>query len=64
MRPQLIDLCGNCSAELREGKTYQYDSHSEQHFCDAQCFREWAEDGGAEKVIEFYRNLNVEEADT
>lgn len=62
--PNLIDTCGNCGAELNEGRTLLYDEHSEQHFCDTQCFREWAEDAGAEKVMTFYRRMNVTEAIT
>ena len=60
--PPLIDTCGNCGAELREGKMLLHDDHSEHHFCDEQCFREWAEDKGAAKVIAFYRRLNVTSA--
>ena len=54
-----VDTCGNCGAELHEGKSLVYDGHSDQHFCDEQCFREWATEKGAEKVLAFYRSLNV-----
>ena len=49
--------CGTTSVSL-------YDERSEFYFCDEQCFREWAEDAGAEIVREFYRELNVSEVDT
>jgi hypothetical protein len=54
-----VDNCANCDAELTEGKRLVYDEHSERHFCDNQCFREWASDKGAETVIAFYKSLNV-----
>lgn len=53
--------CGNCDIEIREGKSLLYDEHSEQHFCDSQCFREWADDKGSEEVLAFYRTMNVSE---
>jgi ribosomal protein L24E len=63
--PLLIDTCANCSAPIHEGKRALYDDHEELHFCDAQCFREWAEDAKvAEKVLAFYRTMNVEEVVT
>jgi hypothetical protein len=58
----LIDTCGNCGTELR-GKSVLYDERTEQHFCDSQCFREWADDKGAEEVLAFYQTMNVEEAE-
>jgi hypothetical protein len=57
----IIDTCGNCGTELREGRSVLYDEHSELYFCDTQCFREWADDSGSEKVIAFYRGMNVSE---
>ncbi|MEI2356096.1 hypothetical protein [Mesobacillus zeae] len=66
---QTIDICANCDAPINADKralyekdrTFMYDDHSELHFCDRQCFREWAEDKGAEKVQAFYRRMNVVE---
>jgi hypothetical protein len=55
--------CGNCDIEIRVGKSVLYDERTEQHFCDSQCFREWADDEGAEEVLAFYRIMNVEEAE-
>jgi hypothetical protein len=55
----IVDTCANCDADLHEGKRLVYDEHSERHFCDGQCFREWAEDKGAERVIAYYKTLNV-----
>ena len=52
--------CANCGSK----KVALYDDRAELHFCDEQCFREWAEDAGAEIVREFYRELNVSEVDT
>jgi hypothetical protein len=54
-----VDNCGNCDAELTEGMGIIYDDHSEKHFCDDQCFRDWAADKGAEIVIAYYKSLNV-----
>ena len=53
--------CANCGASVTSGL---YDDRAELYFCDEQCFREWAEDKGAEIVREFYRELNVSEVDT
>ena len=53
--------CANCGAKIRSAL---YDDRAEIYFCDEQCFREWAEDAGAEIVREFYRELNVSEVDT
>ena len=64
MKPELIDVCGNCDNELREGMTFLYDDRSLHYFCDEQCYDEWAEDKGSEIVREFYRELNVSEVDT
>jgi hypothetical protein len=55
----LVDTCGNCDAALHEGKAMLYDERSEHHFCNEQCFREWASEKGAEKVLAFYRSLNI-----
>jgi hypothetical protein len=57
----IIDTCGNCGIELRKGRTLLYDERTEQHFCDSQCFREWADDKGSEEVLAFYRIMNVSE---
>jgi hypothetical protein len=56
-------ICGNCDIEIPSGKSVLYDERTEQHFCDSQCFREWADDKGAEEVLAFYRIMNVEEAE-
>ncbi|MFZ7945705.1 hypothetical protein [Neobacillus sp. 19] len=57
----IVDTCANCDSPISEGKRVLHDDHAELHFCDAQCFREWAEDKGAEKVMAFYRALNISE---
>ncbi|CAM3633715.1 hypothetical protein D1970_00355 [Mesobacillus zeae] len=59
--PPMIDICANCDAPINADKRVLYDDHAELHFCDGQCFREWAEDKGAEKVQAFYRRMNVRE---
>ena len=58
-KANLVDTCGNCDAELTEGKSLVYDEHSELHFCDGQCFRDWATDKGLERVLAYYKSLNV-----
>lgn len=62
---QTIDHCVNCDSPIRHGKRHLNDDNSEANFCDSQCFREWAEDsgpeGGAEKVIAFYKRMNCGE---
>jgi hypothetical protein len=57
--PKLVDTCGNCFGGIYEGKSVLYDDRAEIHFCDEQCFREWAENDGVEKVISFYHSMNV-----
>ena len=52
--------CANCGVT----NVSLYDDRADIYFCDEQCFREWAEDKGAEIVREFYRELNVSEVDT
>jgi ribosomal protein S14 len=52
--------CANCGAS----KTALYDDRADLYFCGEQCFREWADDKGAEIVREFYRSMNVSEVDT
>ena len=56
--------CAKCGASVTLCESALYDDRAEIHFCDEQCFREWAEDAGAEIVREFYRELNVSEVDT
>ena len=53
--------CANCDAPITQRESALYDDRAELHFCDEQCFHEWAEDKGAETVREFYRELNVSE---
>jgi hypothetical protein len=55
---QTIDHCANCDSPVVYGKRHLNDDHSDANFCDSQCFREWAEDKGAEKVIAFYTRMN------
>ena len=49
--------CATCGSK----KVALYDDRAELYFCDEQCFDEWAEDAGAETVIDFYKNLNITE---
>lgn len=35
-----------------------YDEHSEQYFCDRECFLDWADDH-FDEVTEFYEKLNL-----
>lgn len=56
------ETCANCSAPIRPGKAVLYDDHAELHFCDDGCFRDWADDKGAERVLAFYRRMNLHDA--
>lgn len=60
--PPIIDICGNCDSPIRHDKRVLYDDHAELHFCDGQCFREWAREYGEEKVLAFYQRMNLHEA--
>jgi hypothetical protein len=56
-----IDTCANCDAPIVADKRALYDDHAERHFCDRQCFREWTEGDGGEKVLAFYQRMNLHE---
>ena len=56
--------CANCGANAQLRPRSLYDDRADIYFCDEQCFREWADDKGAEIVREFYKTMNVSEVDT
>lgn len=60
MLPLVIDTCANCGVDILEGKTYVYDENTENHFCDYDCFRDWADDH-FDEVMKYYADLNIYE---
>jgi hypothetical protein len=50
--------CANCGSPIPHGNLHLNDDHSDNNFCDSQCFKEWAEDEGFEAVIDFYKRMN------
>lgn len=55
----ILDYCANCESPIASGRLHLDDERTESKFCDGQCYREWAEDKGFEKVIAFYADMNV-----